>query len=174
MVDLAPTLRDEREDLPGDVALHAPSRFELGRPLADSPRDIGLGPEVSPKPADGNDMKRAVGCAVSPAVNPMANILPEEAGTGLTPQSAAKLASECRRSGVVACRQQQLRGGLVTDGVPRHKCGSELIDDGGDHRIKVGDFVMQFEVASSKGLQCDRQMPPCGSRSCPGARPPVS
>ena len=56
---------------------------------------------------------------------------------------------------VVACSQQQLRGGLVTNGIPRHKRGGELIDDGGDHGIKVGDLVMQLEVASSKGLQCD-------------------
>ena len=63
----------------------------------------------------------------------------------------------------------------MSDGVPRHEVGRQLVDDGGDHRIEVGDLVVQLEIAAGQGLQAD----PVGglhvaiAPSGPAARPPA-
>ena len=68
LVDLASTLSDEREDFAGDVALQAANGLELGVALGDALCDIGLGFGVGPKPADGDDVQRAVGGPVAASV----------------------------------------------------------------------------------------------------------
>ena len=100
LVDLFLAPDNEREDLAGDVALQSSDRVELGMPFRDAPGHVGLGFRVGSKAPDGDDVQRAVGRAIAPAVQPMRIVLPDEAGTGLTPQSAAKLASDRRRSGL--------------------------------------------------------------------------
>jgi hypothetical protein len=56
---------------------------------------------------------------------------------------------------VVARRQQQLRRGAMTDRVPIHEGGRELVDGGGDHSVEVGDLVVQFEVVPSERPERD-------------------
>ena len=123
--------------------------------LGDAPCDVGLGAGIGSKPADGDDVQRAVGSAVAAAVEAMAGGL---AGRGRHRADAA----ECGEAGlglqtlrVVASRQEQLRGGLVADRVPGHKVGRQLVDDGGDHGVEVGDLVVQFEVAPGERLERD-------------------
>ena len=48
-----------------------------------------------------------------------------------------------------------MRGRRVTDRIPCHQGGSKLIDDGGDHGIKVGDLVVKFEISASERLERD-------------------
>ena len=155
LIDLLLSLADQGEDLARDVALQAPDGLELGMAFGDALCDIGLGSWVGPEPTDGDDVQGAVGARSPPLLRRWRVVLPDEAGTGLTPQSAAKLASERRRSGVVAGGQEQLRGGAVTDGVPRHQVGCKLIDDGGDHDVEIGDLVVQFEIAACERLERD-------------------
>ena len=82
-------------------------------------------------------------------------VLPDDAGTGLTPQSAAKLASDRSRSGLSPAVSSKLRGADVPDGVPSDEVGCEFVDDGADHRVEIGDLVMQFEVSAAERLQAD-------------------
>ena len=70
-VDLSAALSDEREDLPGEVALQGSNGVEFGMPLGKSASDVVLGPVVGPQTSDGDDVQRAVGCAISAAVEPM-------------------------------------------------------------------------------------------------------
>ena len=80
------------------------------------------------------------------------------AGGGWDRAHAAECSEACfgmQALGVVAGGQEQLRGGRVADGVPCHEGGSQLIDDGGDHGIEVGDLVVQFEISASERLERD-------------------
>jgi hypothetical protein len=43
----------------------------------------------------------------------------------------------------------------MTDRVARHQLWSELIDDGGDHVVEIGDLVVQLEIASGERLERD-------------------
>ena len=43
----------------------------------------------------------------------------------------------------------------MADGVAGEKIGCEVIDDGADHGIEVGDFVVQFEVSPRERFQAD-------------------
>lgn len=81
-------------------------------------------------------------------------VFPDEAGTGLTPQSAAKPASD-RNLRIVAGRKEELRGSDMADRIASDEIRRQLIDNGFDHHIQVRDLVMQFEVAASKGLEAD-------------------
>ena len=70
-VDFLAALRDEREDLPGEVALQGSNGVEFGMPLGKSASDVVLGPLVGSQATDGDDVLRAVGGAISAAVEPM-------------------------------------------------------------------------------------------------------
>ena len=43
----------------------------------------------------------------------------------------------------------------MADRVPGYQTGSKLIDDGANHRVEIGDFVMQFEIAPTERLEGD-------------------
>jgi hypothetical protein len=58
LVDLAPALTDQREQLACDVALQAVDRLQLGVALGDALRDVGFGPRLCPQPADSEVLLR--------------------------------------------------------------------------------------------------------------------
>src|SRR3954452_4305889 len=80
-------------------------------------------------------------------------VLPDEAGTGLTPHRAAKLASERKRCTL----SPAVRSNCAADSWPIEfratRVGCEFIDEGNDHGVEIRDLVMQFEVSPSKRLQ---------------------
>ena len=43
----------------------------------------------------------------------------------------------------------------MADRVPGYQTGSKFIDDGANHRVEIGDFVMQFEGAPTVRLEGD-------------------
>ena len=43
--------------------------------------------------------------------------------------------------------QQELRRTFPADCIAGDQSRGKLVDDGTDHRVQVGDFVMQFDVA---------------------------
>jgi hypothetical protein len=69
----------------------------------------------------------------------MTRDLPDEAGTGLTPHSAAKLAS-VDSFRIVASGQQELGSRLLSIEV-RQKIWSQLLDDGADHHVRSNLIV---------------------------------
>lgn len=73
--------------------------------------------------------------------------------TGAAERGEAGLGSETVR--IVAGCKQQLRRSDVADRVACDEVGCEFIDDGADHGIEVGDFVVQFEIAASQRLEGD-------------------
>src|ERR671939_897591 len=75
LVDFPLSLADQREDLTRDVALQAPNGLQLGVAFGDALGHIGFGSRISPKPADGNDVQRAVGRSVATSVEPVAGRL---------------------------------------------------------------------------------------------------
>jgi len=50
------------------------------------------------------------------------------------------------RSSADVC-QQELRRAFPADCIAGDQSRGKLVDDGTDHRVQVGDFVMQFDVA---------------------------
>ena len=81
-------------------------------------------------------------------------VLPDEAGIGLTPQSAAKLASDDKRSGLspaVAAVARRSRVRWVS--APRDRV--RVVDDGGDHDVEIGDLVLQLEISPGERLERD-------------------
>ena len=51
--------------------------------------------------------------------------------------------------------QEQLRGGLVANGVPSQEFGDQVVDDGADHAIEVGNLVVQLKIAPSERPERD-------------------
>ena len=115
-------------------------------------------------------------CRSPPLLSRCRIVLPDEAGTGLTPQSAAKLASDRKRSGLSPAVSRSCAAPVCPIEVTGDKVGGKLLDDGADHRVEIGDLVMQFEIAAGKRFEAD----PIGGfhiadrRSDPAARRPVS
>lgn len=72
-VFLAP--HDDAEDFARDVALHHADGFQLGMTFGDAARDVGSCPFVGPEAADRDDVQRAVGSAVSAAVESVPHCL---------------------------------------------------------------------------------------------------
>src|SRR5215218_1606679 len=56
LIDLAPALANEGEDLACDVALDASNGFEFGVSLGDALCDVGLGSGIGPEASDGDDV----------------------------------------------------------------------------------------------------------------------
>src|SRR3954471_10535209 len=100
LVDGSLASGDEREHLAGDVALQTADRLQLGMAFCNPLGDVGFRPRVRPQSPDGHDVERTVGCRSPPRLSRWRTVFPDEAGTGLTPHSAAKPASERRRSGL--------------------------------------------------------------------------
>ena len=46
--------------------------------------------------------------------------------------------------------EQKLRAADVADRVASDKIRRKLLDDGCDHRIEIGDLVVELEIASAK------------------------
>ena len=76
-------------DLACDVALEAAHDFALGLAFGGASLGVGAGACAVAQATDGDQMKGAVGLAVTAVVEAVAGRLPEEAGIGLAPQSAA-------------------------------------------------------------------------------------
>src|ERR687898_1523288 len=110
LVDLASALADQREQLARDVALQAADRLELGMALGDALGHVGLGPRIRPKPADGDDVQRAVGGPVTPSVQAMAGRLARGGGHGTDAAQRREAGFRSQALRIVACRQEELRG----------------------------------------------------------------
>ena len=83
-------------------------------------------------------------------------VFPDDAGTGLTPQSDAKLASEREFfQDFVAGRKEKLGGAAMADRIASDEIRRELFDDGCDYRIEIRDLVVQFEVTAGEGFEGD-------------------
>ena len=76
-------------DLAGDVAFEAAHDFAFGFPFGGSAFDVGAGALAVAHSADGDQMQSAVGLAITAGLRRWRVVLPEEAGIGLAPQSAA-------------------------------------------------------------------------------------
>ena len=85
-------------DLACDVALEATHDFEFGLPLGGAAFGVGASALAVAHAADGDEVQSAVGLAVAAVVEAMARSLPEEAGMGLAPHSAANELSPWSRS----------------------------------------------------------------------------
>jgi hypothetical protein len=70
-VDFLAALRDEREDLSGDVSLQGSNGVGLGMPFGYSTCDIVFGSLVGAQATNGNDVQRAIGGTISSPVEPM-------------------------------------------------------------------------------------------------------
>ena len=57
---------------------------------------------------------------------------------------------------IVTGREQNCADSRVANGVSRNKARRQLVDDGGDHAVEIGDLVVQFEVAAGQGLRLIR------------------
>jgi hypothetical protein len=74
--------------------------IEFGMSFGDSMSDLVLGPLVGAQATGGDNVQRPVGSAIAAGIETMPDGFPDGAGTELTPNKAAKLASERKRSGL--------------------------------------------------------------------------
>ena len=89
-----------------------------------------------------------------PRLSRWRTVFPDDAGTGLTPHSDAKLASDRNRSGLPPAVRRSCAAPIRRSNYGRRD-SAQLADDGGDHCIQVGDLIVQFEVAASQRLEAD-------------------
>ena len=94
----------------GDIAFQATNDLCFAQSLLGSAKHICLGSLVVAQPDHDDAVEGCICLTVSTAVQP---VPPEEAGIGFTPHSAAKAASEWRRSGLLPA---------VTSGVAAVSC----------------------------------------------------
>src|SRR6201987_1405432 len=154
-VDFLAALRDEREDLPGEVALQGSNGVEFGMPLGKSASDVVLGPLVGSQATDGDDVQRAVGGAISSTVEPMPDGLSRRCGSRTDPAQRCEAGFRPQSFRIVAGRKEKLCGSGVADRIAGDEVRRQLIDDGGDHRVEIRDVVMQFEATAGKGSEAD-------------------
>src|ERR1700686_3003806 len=79
-------------------------------------------------------------------------VFPEEAGTGLTPHSAAKLASDCRRSALSPAVPSNWGAGPGGNGFRGQGGGGKLVEMRDNNGAEFCDPAMQFKVAPAKRL----------------------
>jgi len=89
------------EDFASDISFEAADNLSLAHSFPGAASHVFLGPGIITKPDHHDAIKSGIGLAVAAAVEPMPLVLPDEAGIGFTPQSAAKADSEWRRSGLL-------------------------------------------------------------------------
>jgi hypothetical protein len=155
VVDFPLSLIDQREDLARDVALYASDGLELGVAFRNTLCNVGLGPEIGPKPADGDDVERTVGRPIA-SVETMADGFFQKKQVPGSRRTARRSWPRTADVPIVARRQKQLRSGPVADRVPGHEGGGELVDDGNDHGVEIYDLIVQFEVAPASDLSVIR------------------
>jgi hypothetical protein len=71
---------------------------------------------------------------------------------------AAQRGEACLRPqsfGIVAGREEELGGSDVPDRIASDEVRRQFVDDSGDHRIQVGDLVVQFEVTPGEGFEAN-------------------
>src|SRR5204862_2126949 len=102
-----------------------------------------------------DDVQGAVGMPIAASVEAVPDGFAGRGGnrTGPAERGKAGLGSEAIR--IVAGSEQQLRRSDVANGVACDEVRCEFVDDGADHDIKVGDLVVQFEIAASERLEGD-------------------
>ena len=79
-------------------------------------------------------------------------VLPDDAGTGLTPHSDAKLASERNLSGLSPAVRRSWAAPVWPIELRATKVRGQFVDDGGDHRVEICDLVMQLEVTAGEEI----------------------
>src|SRR5258708_32953926 len=91
---------DDLVDVAGDVALEAAHDLGFWFAFGEASGHIFLCGFVPAEADHGDAVQAGVGLPVAAAVSRTRLVLPEEAGMGLTPQRAAKAASEGHRCGL--------------------------------------------------------------------------
>src|SRR5512134_3777837 len=155
LVDLAPSLRDQGEDLAGDVTFEDADDLKFGMALGRPLGHVGFGSRIRPQPPDGDHVQCTVCRSVAAPVETMTGRL---AGgrwdrTDATQGGKARLGLQSFR--IVSRSQQELCRSAMANRVPRHEIGCEFIDDGVDHDVEIGNLVMQFEIPPAQGFQRD-------------------
>src|SRR3712207_9524793 len=84
------------------------------------------------------------------SVQAMAGRLARGGGHGTDAAQRREAGFRSKALRIVAGRQEELCGRAMADRVAGHKGGRELLDNGGDHGVEVGDLVVQFKVASGQ------------------------
>src|ERR1700677_515344 len=54
---------------------------------------------------------------------------------------------------IVAGRKEELGCSNVADRIPGDEVRRQLVDNGCNHRIEIGDLIVQFEVPAAQGLE---------------------
>src|SRR3954449_272665 len=134
LIDLLLALLDEHEHLTRDVAFEAADRLQLGMALADALGHACLSASLGSQPADGDDVQCAVGGSIAASVQPVASRFPRRGGHGTDPAQRREAGLRAQPLWIIAGCEEQLCGADMSDGVPRHQVGRQLIDDGGFRR----------------------------------------
>src|SRR3984893_11010950 len=115
--------------------------------VGDTFRHVSLGSRIGPKPANGDNVQRAVCCSITASVEAMAGRLAGRSWDRAHAAKGTKAGLGLQALHVISRSEQQLSCGPVADRVPGYQTGSKLIDDGANHRVEIGDFVMPFAHA---------------------------
>jgi hypothetical protein len=129
----------DTEHSASDVTLEAANDLFFGYPFASAACHLGFRPIVMTEPDDYDPRYRAAfACRLPPLLSRCRLVLPEEAGIGLTPHSAANAASDFRRSGLLPAVTSSVaavsgptpntltRSGAVC-AVSLHSCSSKVL-----------------------------------------------
>ena len=90
-----------------------------------------------------------------PRLSRWRTVFPDDAGTGLTPHSDAKLASDRSLSGLSPAVRRSWAAPMWPIELRGDKVRRQLIDDGGDHHIEIRNLVVQLKVTSGEQFEAD-------------------
>ena len=131
-------LTDDRVDFASDIAFEATDDFDLAHSLCGSSTQVRLRPQVVAQSDDDYAIPEYL----------------DDAGTGLTPHSDAKAASELRRSGLLPAAIS--RAAAVSGSYSKRfdQCWCRSLDEPFELGLQVLDFLAELTVTTGKRTEC--------------------
>jgi hypothetical protein len=144
-----------RVDLPSHVALEAADDLELGEAIGGAAGHVAASALVGAETADDDHVQGAVGAAVAAAVESMALGLPGGGGQRRGPAEHGEARLAAKALGVVAGGHEELARVLDADAYELKQPRRQLLHQGGDEVVQLGDLVVQLEDAACQRAQAD-------------------
>jgi hypothetical protein len=110
-----------------------------------------FGPLVGSQATDSDDVQRAIGGAISSTVEPMPDCLSRRRGNRADATQGCEAGLRPQSFRIVAGHKEELGCSDVADRIPGDEVRRQLVDNGCNHRIEIGDLIVQFEVPAAQG-----------------------
>ena len=142
----------DREDFASDIALETTYDLGLAHALPGAAVHVVHGSEVMTEPDQNDAIESRISLPVATRFSRCRLVLPEEAGTGLTPHSEAKAASECSRSGLLpAATRMAAAVPVICRSADQAEAAIRVSRSSSDRRSRI--LPVELKVAACEGSQ---------------------